>query len=405
MIQSYSKYKQFHASVLAKDNEKAVRQGLDFLRFVAEEYIRLEVYNNQECDGDDFFTYQVEKELAEVLRDEATPLDAVATAQKEMVEIEKMEAYDDYCLCFFDHIREAVNFRLADADTYLADLDKQIKHHTYEYKRLIDNEYFDQLSSLFRFEELGKLLVKKIEYLRSHGRGREVEAIMEEYKYVPDVCSFKINSLIENGQEDGALNEIDNTIAVYGDDGYNTTEPWHLQKIGILEKRNDKVGVIEEYRSLFRQFLVDKRLYFEKLKELVDKEEWDEFVVKLFGDIPHITDNDCIVVCDMIVEEKKYPCLLKVLMDNVASFSRAELFKKYAPYMSEDHQATYTNKVIDELRLRLKTAKSKSYGYIVDDIKGMYACCEVSKKIILEFVKEIACNYGNRPALMRLLRN
>ncbi len=78
MIQSYSKYKQFHASVLAKDNEKAVRQGLDFLRFVAEEYIRLEVYNHQECDGDDFFTYQVEKELAEVLRDETTPLDVVA---------------------------------------------------------------------------------------------------------------------------------------------------------------------------------------------------------------------------------------------------------------------------------------------------------------------------------------
>ena len=51
-----------------KENEKAVRSGLDFLRFVAEEYIRLEVYNNQECDGDDFFTYQVEKELAQVLR-------------------------------------------------------------------------------------------------------------------------------------------------------------------------------------------------------------------------------------------------------------------------------------------------------------------------------------------------
>lgn len=47
-----------------------------------------------------------------------------------MAEIEKMKAYDDYYLFFFDHVREAINFRLADADTYLADLDKQIKHHT-----------------------------------------------------------------------------------------------------------------------------------------------------------------------------------------------------------------------------------------------------------------------------------
>lgn len=95
MIQSYTKYKQFKSLVDAKENGKAVRNGLDFLRFVAEEYSRLEVYNDQECDGDDFFTYQVEKELALMLRDEATPIESVAKAQKEMAEIEKMEAYDD----------------------------------------------------------------------------------------------------------------------------------------------------------------------------------------------------------------------------------------------------------------------------------------------------------------------
>lgn len=72
MIQSYTKYKRFKSLVDAEENEKVVRSGLDFLRFVAEEYSRLEVFNNQECDGDDFFTYQVEKELAQVLRDEAT---------------------------------------------------------------------------------------------------------------------------------------------------------------------------------------------------------------------------------------------------------------------------------------------------------------------------------------------
>lgn len=83
MIQFYPKYKQFKARVDTKDYENAVRSGLDYLRFVADEYIRLE-----------------------------------------------------------------------DTDTYLADLDKQIKHHTYEYKRLVNDEYFDQLNSIFRFEEL-----------------------------------------------------------------------------------------------------------------------------------------------------------------------------------------------------------------------------------------------------------
>ncbi len=44
MIQSYPKDKQFHSLMNAKEYEKAVRTGLDFLRFVADEYIRLEVY-------------------------------------------------------------------------------------------------------------------------------------------------------------------------------------------------------------------------------------------------------------------------------------------------------------------------------------------------------------------------
>lgn len=47
--------------------------------------------------------------------------------------------------------------------------------------------------------------------------------------------------------------------------------------------------------------------------------------------------------------------------------------------MSEKDQATYTEHVIDDLRKHLSYAKSKSYGYIVDDIKGMYTCCEVSQ--------------------------
>lgn len=53
---------------------------------------------------------------------------------------------------------------------------------------------------------------------------------------VPDICSFKINELLGKGLEDEAVKEIDKTIAAYGDDGYNATETWHLQKVAILEK-------------------------------------------------------------------------------------------------------------------------------------------------------------------------
>lgn len=141
MIQSFSKYKQFKSLVDVKENDMAVRKGLDFLRFVAEEYSRLEVYNYQDFDGDDFFTYGVEKILAEVLRDENTSLESVGIARNELKTIEKMEAYDDYCLCFFDHVHEAIKYRLDDAESYLEELDKQIKQHSWNYKRDIEDKF------------------------------------------------------------------------------------------------------------------------------------------------------------------------------------------------------------------------------------------------------------------------
>lgn len=402
---SHSLYVQICTFVESQEYEKAIRASFDFLRSVADEYMRLEVYNDQEFDGDDFFTRNVEELLAQALRNEKTPVEIVDEAQDEIMDIEGMEAYCEYCLCSFEHVHEAINYRLADEKTYLAELDRQLARYAMDYKRNVDTENFVDTLVLYQYEELGKLLIKKVEYLRHYDREDEANGIFEEYKYVSALCSYRINEFIEKGLDDEDLNEINKTISVYGDDEFDYTKEWHLQKIAILEKRNDKEGIIDEYVRLFRQFLGKKRPYFDKLKELLPKTDWDKFVVRLFEDIPNVSHDDCVEVCDLIIEEKKYQCLLKVLMSNVQSFSRIEIFKKYSAYMSEEDQATYTNYLIEDIWHRLSYAKSKNYGYIVDDIKKIYACGEVSKRLVLEFIEEIVKNYGNRPALIHLLRN
>lgn len=48
---------------------------------------------------------------------------------------------------------------------------------------------------------------------------------------------------------------------------------------------------------------------------------------------------------------------------------------------------------------------TKGYENAVRSGLDYLRCCEVSRKLILDFVEEIECNYGNRPALMRLLRS
>ena len=190
---------------------------------------------------------------------------------------------------------------------------------------------------------------------------------------------------------------------MFRSDRFTATAQLHLKKALLLERKGDRMGVAEEYRRVFRQQLSNKRLYFERMEEMVPKEMWDEFAVKAFDDIPCCTDSDCGVVCDLIVEEKKYQCLLKILKLNGSSTHRTEYFKRYAQYMSEEDQRAYAEFVIDDLRLRLRYADSGSYHYIVDEIMLLCSTCEMAKSMVIDFVAEIIVKYRNRRALMRLL--
>lgn len=338
-----------------------------------------------------------------MLRNDRTPKECVETAQKEIAEIEAMEAYDDYCLAFFDNVHEAIDFRLASAERYIEEMDKQIERHSKEYKKDLEGGGFEYLCALHKYDALDDLLQKKIDYLRSMGDEKGIERVVEEYLYMPSVSAHLVNGLMNDGKDEEALAAIDKILMVFRVDRFMGSAQLHLKKALLLERKGDMKGVAEEYRRVFRQHLSNKRLYFDRMKEIFPLEEWDDFVVKAFEDIPCITDDDCENVCDLIVEEKKYQCLLKILKQNSSSTHRTEYFKRYARYMSEDNQRAYADFVIDDLRLRLRYADSGSYHYIVDEIMLLCSTCEVAKSMGIDFVAEIMVKYGNRRALMREL--
>lgn len=403
IINAYPRFKEFNDLAMAGDNVAAVCKGLDFLRFVGREYERKQVYDHSEWDGDDFYTREAEEMLANVLRNDRTPKECVETAQKEIAEIEAMEAYDDYCLTFFDNVHEAMDFRLASAERYIEEMDKQIERHSKEYKKDLEGGSFEYLCALHKYDALDDLLQKKIDYLRSMGDEKGIERVVEEYLYMPSVSAHLVNGLMNDGKDEEALAAIDKILMVFRVDRFMGSAQLHLNKALLLERKGDMKGVAEEYRRVFRQHLSNKRLYFDRMKEIVPLEEWDDFVVESFEDIPCITDDDCEKICDLIVEEKKYQCLLKILKQNSSSTHRTEYFKQYARYMSEDDQRAYADFVIDDLRLRLRYADSGSYHYIVDEIMLLCSTCEVAKSMGIDFVAEIMVKYGNRRALMKLL--
>lgn len=180
MINTSTRLKQFKSLIKTGDYITAVKNGLEFLRYVGNEYERLEIYNDQNYDSEDFDTREVERLLADVLRKEEVSADAVRSAKDEIDAIRKMEAYENYGLAYFEHIDEAISYRLSDAETYLADLDRRIERLGRDYRRIMEDkeEYRAANMSLYRFEELGDVLQKKIWYLRRHGKNGDAEKVV-----------------------------------------------------------------------------------------------------------------------------------------------------------------------------------------------------------------------------------
>ena len=392
----------FRELAVLKDDVQVVKKGLDFLRYIGDEYMRLEVYNDQYYDGEDFGLQEVRKGLAATLRHEELPIDVVRHVRDEIARIRKMEAYAGYGLLSFDDVDEALSYRLDDPDTYLAGLDKMIRWMGRDYLEMMEGK---ESMSLYIPKELGQYLLKKVDYLRMHGRDEEADKVIRDFCHVPDIRSMIINKCLEKGNDEAALAAIDEGIGFYGDDCFNTTAKWHKQKITLLEKKGDVKGIIGEYRCLFCQYLSDKQTYYEKLKSLVPHEEWKAFASDLFDGIRHLTDEECILVCGMIVAEGLDGCLFKLLMKNQNSFNCSDIFSRYAAYLSEEEQGRFIGMVIDRLRGKLGYAKSNRYGYIVKELKVLYDSCAIGQRMISEFVSDIRSCYGRRSALMRYLKD
>lgn len=101
MIYTTAKLNQLKSLIKTGDYITAVKSGLEFLRYVGNEYERLEIYNDPYYDSEDFDTREVERLLADALRKEEVDVNAVQSAKEEIDAIRKMEAYKNYSLAFF----------------------------------------------------------------------------------------------------------------------------------------------------------------------------------------------------------------------------------------------------------------------------------------------------------------
>ena len=229
-------------------------------------------------------------------------------------------------------------------------------------------------------------LEKMVRFLNKTGQRHEAIDMMEACKDTEDLRTLYIDMLIEWKMYDEALElmDISDVDEVFlGDYSEKTFEV--LEMIGNREK------TIEVCKYRFRT--VDrKQPYYDKLRELLSKKEWNFFIDDAIrnADDVFLTDYDD-VEAQIYMERKLYDHLVKFCLHT--SYNAEENLEKYAKYMSEADQRLVVQDIIKRMKLRAPECKKGSdYDHFVGWIMRLYnsspECAKIAQEVAEEIVKE-----------------
>ena len=216
------------------------------------------------------------------------------------------------------------------------------------------------------FEKKG-YLEKLIRCLDKIGQRSEAINMMERYKGDEDLRNLYVDMLIEWRMYDEAIQLLDisdEDEVFLGDYSEKTFEV--LNKIGSREK------TIEVCKYRF-QTVERKRPYFDKLREVLSKKEWEAFIDDVILNADEVFQDDYDdVEAQIYMERKMYDHLVKFCLHT--SYDAEDNLAKYAKYMSEADQRLVAQDIIERMKLRAYNSSPE--------------CEKIAREVAEEIVKE-----------------
>lgn len=274
-------------------------------------------------------------------------------------------------ICRIDEFLEDAQAKVLSPKRYIAWLQKKV----------------DSMRS--SFDKKG-YLEKLVRFLDKMGQRHEAVDMMEAYKDIEDLRTLYIDMLIEWKMYDEALElmDISDVDEVFlGDYSEKTFE--------VLEMIGNKEKMIEVCKYRFRT--VDrKQPYYDKLREVLSKEEWKFFIDDAIRNADDVfqTDYDD-VEAQIYMERKLYDHLVKFCLRT--SYNAEENMERYARYMSETDQRLVAQDIIERMKLRApECKKGRDYDHFAGWIKRLSESSLECKKIAQEVAEEIVRENPNK---------
>ena len=241
-------------------------------------------------------------------------------------------------------------------------------------------------------------LEKLVRLLDKSGRRNDAIEVMEAWKGSDDLRMLYIDILIGWKMYDEALEVMDlsKERGVF-------LEDYNQKTLDVLDMIGSRDKAIEVCK--YRFHTVDrKQPFYDKLRELLSKEEWNSFIDDVIQDADTVFQVDYDdVEAQIYMERKMYDHLVKFCLHT--SYDADENLEKYAKYMSEADQRLVAQTIIERMKRRAPECKrGKDYDHFASWIKRLAECSPVCKQIAREAAEEIVKENPNK-AFKRILEN
>ncbi len=295
------------------------------------------------------------------------------------------------------------NYDLADIKQLLFDLSLKTNNINVALKNI--DEALKAEPDSFRTSSLVKT---KLDLLEKTGQKDEMEQIIDQYLYCPEIRKIRLEKLLLEKAYEQALILIDGGIKEAQEKNHpGTVSDWKDEKLRIYMLLKDKNSIIALAEDLFVNGR-ERMKYFDILKKTVPQQEWgvylDGFLEK--ANKASRLGINASTLAQIFIEEKYWDRLLELVESSKSNYFsfKMHLVEDYDTYLFPHYPekvfAIYKKCLLDYAE---KNMGRNHYQYIAQTLKKIknYPNGDTLVQSLLEHFRVI---YKKRPAMMEELK-
>ena len=227
-----------------------------------------------------------------------------------------------------------------------------------------------------------RYIIQKADYWIAHGKRAKAEKLLMDKREDENVRDHYIDCLMEWKEYRKAVELIDDNT----DSFKAMCKNWEDKLIDILKQSCDKEWLIAECRKrcITGEY---KSRYYKALKETIAKDEWTDFMSKLWDEIDWSEDYDD-AEAKIAIQERWYGRMLMFLERK--SYNIMELYPRYVKYIPKKDLTAVGELINKEIkRMALLKEKPKEFAWLLERVESEMGYSSIVDGVIQDGIRRL----------------